>query len=304
MAPRRIPGFCALCRSRCGCISVVEDGRLLSVEPDPTHPTGSALCIKGRAAPELVHSNDRLLRPLKRTRPKGEADAGWEPISWEEALDWTAAQMRRVRDELGPESVAFAVTSPSGTAISDAIVWIQRLVRIFGSPNIANSTEICNWHKDFATAYTFGVGIPAPDFENAGCILLWGHNPANTWLAHATLAAAGRRRGARLIVVDPRAAGLAKQADEWLRVRPGSDGALALGIASCLIANGWYDREFVRDWTTAPFLIREDTGHFLTPADLGPGGPREGRVSWDLASHGPVVWDTPRRRYESCDRHG
>ena len=71
-ATQRIPGYCALCWSSCGCISVVENGRLVAVEPDPSHPTGSVLCAKGRAAPELVHHEDRLLNPLKRTRPKGD----------------------------------------------------------------------------------------------------------------------------------------------------------------------------------------------------------------------------------------
>jgi anaerobic selenocysteine-containing dehydrogenase len=70
MATERIPGFCALCRSRCGCVSVVEDGRLVAVEPDPAHPTGRHLCVKGRAAPELVYAPDRLLYPMKRTRPR------------------------------------------------------------------------------------------------------------------------------------------------------------------------------------------------------------------------------------------
>jgi anaerobic selenocysteine-containing dehydrogenase len=83
----RIPGFCALCRSRCGCISTVVDGKLVSVDPDPSHPTGGALCVKGRAAPELVYAPDRLLYPVKRTRPKGDADPGWVRISWDEALD-------------------------------------------------------------------------------------------------------------------------------------------------------------------------------------------------------------------------
>jgi len=84
MNVERIPGFCALCRSRCGCISVVEDGRLVAVEPDPSHPTGASLCVKGRAAPELVYASDRLLHPLRRTSPKGAPDPGWEQISWDE----------------------------------------------------------------------------------------------------------------------------------------------------------------------------------------------------------------------------
>src|SRR3712207_9571313 len=85
---------CALCIARCGCVAVVEDGRLVALEPDPTHPTGQALCAKGRAAPELVYSEQRLTRPLRRTRPKGDPDPGWVEISWDEALDATAAALQ------------------------------------------------------------------------------------------------------------------------------------------------------------------------------------------------------------------
>ena len=107
----------------------------------------------------------------------------------------------------------------------------------FGSPNLAYGTEICNWHKDHAHAYTFGRSIASPDFDNTGCVVLWGHNPSATWLEHATATTAARRNGARIIVVDPRRAGFAARADQWLRVRPGSDGALALGIAGEMIRN-------------------------------------------------------------------
>ncbi|MBV8505109.1 MAG: hypothetical protein JOZ11_04785, partial [Alphaproteobacteria bacterium] len=93
---RRIPAFCPLCASRCGCEAGVEDGRLLAIEPDPAHPTGKALCAKGRASPQLVEAPDRLLYPVRRTRPKGDPNPGWQRISWDEALDETAAAMRRI----------------------------------------------------------------------------------------------------------------------------------------------------------------------------------------------------------------
>jgi anaerobic selenocysteine-containing dehydrogenase len=83
----RIPGYCALCISRCGCISVVKDGVLQSVEPFPQHPTGKSLCIKGKSAPEMVYSPERILTPLKRTHSKDSDDPGWQAISWDEALD-------------------------------------------------------------------------------------------------------------------------------------------------------------------------------------------------------------------------
>src|SRR5579864_5742480 len=119
----KVPGYCALCRSRCGCVSVVENGRLVALEPNPDHPTGHSLCAKGRAAPELVYSADRLLYPMKRTRPKGDPDPGWQRISWDEALDRVAKELTRLKLDGGPESVAFSVTSPSASALSDAILW-------------------------------------------------------------------------------------------------------------------------------------------------------------------------------------
>ena len=110
---QRIPGYCAMCVSRCGSIAVVENGRFVALEPDPSHPTGKALCAKGRAAPELVYHSERLLYPLKRTRPKGDPDPGWQRISWDEALELTAARLRTIAQEHGPQSVVFSVVSPS-----------------------------------------------------------------------------------------------------------------------------------------------------------------------------------------------
>ena len=95
---QRIQGYCSLCIARCGTVAVVEDGRFTRLEPDPTHPTGQALCAKGRAAPELVYHPERLTQPLRRTRPKDDPDPGWQPIGWDEALDLTAAAMRRIAE--------------------------------------------------------------------------------------------------------------------------------------------------------------------------------------------------------------
>jgi len=296
MATERIPGFCALCRSRCGCVSVVEDGTLVAVEPDPSHPTGANLCVKGRAAPELVYAPDRLLYPMRRTRPKGDADAGWVRIGWDEALAWTADRMREVAGRHGPEAVAFAVTTPAGTAVSDGFPWINRLIRMFGSPNLVWGEEVCAWHRDFVTAYTFGTDIGTPDFERTGCLLLWGHNPANTYLAQATAVAEAKARGAALVVVDPRRAGPASRADQWLRVRPGTDGALALGLAHVMIAEGWYDREFICDWSNGSLLVRDDTGRFLTAADLDAGEAAQ-HVAWDQERGRPVVYDPAAGRF-------
>lgn len=268
-----IAGYCTLCRSRCGTINVVEGSRLVEVKARPGHPTGRATCAKGRAAPEIVHSTRRLTSPLRRTNPKGAPDPGWEEIGWDEALAEVAGRLGRLRDGFGAETVAFSVTSPSGTPLSDSIEWIERFVRVFGSPNTCYATEICNWHKDHAHAFTFGCGIPNPDYARSDLVLLWGHNPSNAWLAQAGEIAEGQARRAKLVVVDPRRTAHAARADHWLRVLPGSDAALALGLLNLVIAAQAFDRDFVSLWTNAPFLVRTDTGRFLRGADVGAASP-------------------------------
>ncbi|MEU8872164.1 molybdopterin-dependent oxidoreductase [Streptomyces javensis] len=285
-------GYCTLCKSRCGAIYTIGSGAMVGVRPDPDHPTGTALCPKGRAAPELLHSPTRLTRPLRRTTPRADPDPGWKEIGWEEAMAEITDRLAELRDTTGPESVAFSVTSPSGTPMSDAIEWVERFIHLYGSPNICYSTEICNWHKDFAHAFTFGSALPAPDFADTDLTVLWGHNPAKTWLARSAALAEARARGARLAVIDPRRPAGATQADHWLRVRPGTDGALALGLADLVLRRHGGDQEFLRAWTNGPLLVREDDGRFLRADELAPGG--VGYVVWDEHGRGPEPYDTAR----------
>lgn len=296
----QVPSFCALCISRCGATATIANGRFVALKPDPTHPTGKALCIKGKVAPELVYHPDRLLHPMKRTRPKGDADPGWQRISWDEALDTVATRLNDFSTRYGPETVVFNNASPSTSALSDSGDWIRRLRRVFGSPNHSISMELCGWGRYLVNLYTYGAGLPAecmPDLDNAGCILFWGYNPTVSRIAHATATVAAQSRGARLVVVDPRNAGLARKADEWLRVRPGSDGALALGIAHVMIEEGWYDETFVRAWTNGPLLVRTDTGGLLREKDLTGTGSEDHFVAWDESTREPVAYDPSLSRY-------
>lgn len=294
-----IPGYCTLCRSRCGTLSEVANDHLIKVRANPEHPNGKAMCMKGKAAPELVDSANRILYPMKRTHPKGAEDPGWQRISWEEAMSTIAGQLEKFKREDGAESVAFGFTSPSGTPLSDAIEWLERFVRIYGSPNTSYGTEICNWHKDVAHRWTFGCGIPVADYSHADLILLWGHNPANTWLAQASAIGTGRNNGAKLIVVDPRPTPLAKEANAWLDVNPGTDGALALGLSHLLVERNLFNHEFVRNWTNGPLLVRNDNGYFLREKDINPLAISNRYTVWDEHNQQVTFIDSETRTEET-----
>ncbi|WP_246216498.1 molybdopterin-dependent oxidoreductase [Paraburkholderia agricolaris] len=288
-------GFCSICVSRCGAIYTVADDTLLKVRADPAHPNGKAVCMKGKAVPEIAHHPDRLQFPMRRTTPKGASSPGWERITWDEALSEIAEKLQRFRSESGAESLVVGSTTPSGS-MCDSFEWVKRLAQKFGTPNFLGTTEVCNWHKDDANVFTFGCPTPPGDHRNAEVILLWGNNPTSTWLAQADAIGQGRRDGAKLIVVDPRPTQLALQADVWLRVRPGTDAALAMGIAREMLSVGNFDVEFVRRWTNAPLLVRSDNGRFLREQDFSPAATENRHVVWnletgeaDFASAGPGI---------------
>ena len=306
MSEQKIQTYCGLCIARCGAIATVVDGLFTRLDPDPSHPTGAALCAKGRAGPDLVYSKDRLTKPLRRTRPKGTADPGWVEISWDEALNATAAALRRIAAEHGPHAVAFSQSSPSTTTIGDSAPFVRRLMNAFGTPNMVWALDMCGWGRGFATRYAFGhatvstggsAGAMA-DIEHAGCLILWGYNPSYTRLTHATAVVAAMKRGMKLIVIDPRRVGLASKAQQWLRLRPGTDGALALGLANIMIQRDWYDHDFVRNWTNAPHLVREDTSRLLRAEELASGGPAGHLVAWDARASQPVIYDPGTGHYD------
>ena len=98
---RKVRGYCALCTAHCATVATVEQGRVLSLDPDYDHPNGGVMCVKGKAAPELVYNPDRLNYPLKRIRPKAGSDPGWQRVSWDEALDDIATRLKAIRERYG-----------------------------------------------------------------------------------------------------------------------------------------------------------------------------------------------------------
>ena len=275
-----------MCTSRCGVLATVQDGVLTQVNADPDHPNG-CICVKGTAAPEIVYSPDRLQYPMVRTRPKGDPNPGWVRVTWEQALNLAALRLNDIKDNYGSEAVVFSRATTAGSAAIDYDGWLQRLANAFGSPNFLTSNHICTWNRRVGSKYTYGVGMPLPDFDNTRCMLLWGINPPATSPAQALRIKRARNRGAKLIVIDPRETTLAAKADCWLRVCPGTDGELAMAMIHVLLEEKLFDTEFAHHWTNGPFLVRCDNNRLLTGSDLRSDGSREKYIVWDGQRHTP-----------------
>jgi anaerobic selenocysteine-containing dehydrogenase len=286
-----VRGYCALCTAHCATVATVEKGRVVRLDPDHDHPNGGVICIKGKVAPELVYHSDRLDYPLKRTRPKDDPDPGWQRIRWDEALNDIARQLVAIRERHGAKSLALAKGTRSGTSVDDAERWLGRFLSLYGSPNWVSTTHVCNWHRDTAFSYTFGSNLPTPDLAHSQTFLLWGHNPSATSLVLAHDIVAGRARGMKTVVIDPRRVGIGTKANILLQPRPGSDGALALALIHCILEESWFDAAFARQWTNGSFLLHRQTDKPVTEADLVPAGRSDRFLVWDEIKDEPAIYD-------------
>jgi anaerobic selenocysteine-containing dehydrogenase len=256
-------GICGLCFHSPGCGVIVhfdENDRIVRLEPDPQAPLGKVLCPIADSAPEVVYSEKRLTRPLKRVGPKGTYD--FEPIGWDEAYSIIVDKLGQVKNAFGPEAAAFyAGTGSYERGFKDAfklkgaeIYLSSSILFPYGSPNTFGVGAPC---------YT-ALGVLAPkltmgclhidmfsDVDNSDLILVWGTDPSTSTppviFEQLKTAAA---EGAEIIVIDPRKTKAAELAgSQWIPIRPGSDGALALGLAHILIRDDCYDKPFVEQWT-------------------------------------------------------
>jgi anaerobic selenocysteine-containing dehydrogenase len=299
----KIKGYCSQCSCWCPTVSTVSDGVFIEVRPDEEHPLGFGLCPKGFAGPELVYNKQRLQFPMRRTKPKTHTDPGWERITWDEALDIVAEKINQVKAQYSSEAIAVARSGPAGSPMGELGLWVTRFANALGTPNNIATTHICQWHRDCASSYTYGnIGrmhsAGRAEFERSACILIWGVNVHATRYSLLPFIKKGLDHGAKLIVIDPRKTELASMADIWLQIRPGTDGALALTMISYAIQEGLYDHEFVRDWTTAPFLIRSDTGDFLRPKEISKSGSQADYVIAEATSKNAAAY-TPGSQLSS-----
>lgn len=265
--------ICGICPAGCWVIvSYDEKGMLASARADDTSPLGN-ICTLGEHSAEIVYSENRLTTPLRRKGPKGSFE--FESITWDEAYAEIVARLQGIKAESGPEAAAIYtgrgsfelsmcdIFQPAGVAVSSA----SSVLFPFGSPNTMGVGALCYVsYAMIAPHVTMGGMLTTmfSDVENAELIVVWGANPAtDSPPVDLERILRARDRGAEVVVIDPRRTRTAKLSDaRWIPIRPGTDGALALGLCHVLIAEELYDESFVRDWTHGFEKFRRYVDHF------------------------------------------
>lgn len=231
----------------CGLAVTTRDGRIVNIEGDSECSLSRGfICARARALPEIIYHPDRLIYPQinKGTRDEGK----WEKVSWDNALTQIAEKLVNIKEKYGPQSIAFSLGTPKGLELA----FTHRFASILGTPNIATPGNVCHMPREQGAILTYGTPLQ-PDYKNnPACIVVWGSNALETnsgalpgsqvFLKQAI------DKGSILVVVDPRKSWYANRAKLWLKIRPGTDGLLAIAMIKSIIEEHWYDEGFVNGY--------------------------------------------------------
>lgn len=239
------PSICPLdCADTCSLTVTVEDQHIVKVRGSRVNPlTRGAICAKVSHYPELVHGPDRLLTPLKRTGPKGEGQ--FARVSWEEALDLIHTRFTAIQQQYGAEAIVpLNYAGPHGFLAGGSLD--LRFFHKLGASHLARR-PLCGGVKSEAFVSTYGaVPLMRPEHvAEAQLILVWGNNVTVSQMHLMPYINAARRRGARLVVIDPRRVPVARKADLHLAIKPGTDVVLAWALAAELERIGGLDHAFI-----------------------------------------------------------
>ena len=264
--------LCGICPAGCWVEVALRNGKLVAIRPDPGHSLGT-ICQLGEHAPEIVYSEHRLMYPLRRSGPKGTYE--FERITWDEAYGIIVDNLNRIKEESGPEAVAIYtgrgaqelslcdMFQPRGVGVSSA----SNILFPFGSPNTTGVGALCyvSLHV-IAPHVTMGrVGVNTfPDIENAEMVVVWGTNPAtDSPPVDMNRLETASGRGADIVVIDPRRTETAvRTSAQWIPIRPGTDGALALSLIQLMIDEELYDEDFAENWCYGFDALKTYTQHF------------------------------------------
>ena len=235
------------CPDTCSMVTTVRDGVAIKVHGNPAHPqTGGALCAKVARYPERTYHPDRVLQPMRRIGPKGAGQ--FEPVSWDVALDDIAARLgdlaaRGLQQAVLPYSYAGTMGYVQGEAMA------MRFFNRLGASQLERT--VCSTAGGQGLVYTLGgkVGMRVENFVDSQLILIWGSNSIGSNLHFWRYAQEAKRRGARLVCIDPRRTETADKCHDHIALLPGTDAALALALMQQLITHDWLDHDYLRAHT-------------------------------------------------------
>ncbi len=241
-----IPTICFNCEAACGLLAYVDKQTLgiQKFEGNPAHPGSRGRnCAKGPATLNQVNDPERIRYPLRRVGPRGGGQ--WERVSWDEALDDLSRRIRTALVEGRQKEIMYHLGRPG-----HELVYLQRVFHAWGIDGHNSHTNVCSSSARAGYAFWHGMDRPSPDHANARFILLLSSHleTGHYFNPHAQRIIEAKERGARVCVIDSRLSNTASMADWWLAPWPGSESALLLAMASVLVRERLYDREFVRRW--------------------------------------------------------
>ena len=254
---QRIRTACRGCgKMECGVWVTVKDGRAVKIEGDPDSiQSKGGICTKAMASLQAAYHPDRIKYPMKRTRPKGE-DPGWVRISWDEAIETSAAKYKEIIAKYGGKSI-FTL---AGTSRFWPMAAFGSFLQLFQSPNAISTYQICKGPRHFGTKLTDEYAYSwMATVENPKVYVQWGAaTEISNYDDSARTTVDAYSKAVKHIVVDPRLTNAGKEADIWLPLRPGTDAAMALSWTDVIIRNKLYDELFCKRWTNGPFLYCPD----------------------------------------------
>ncbi len=247
---------CEICLNNCGVDAWVKDGKVVKVEGSRECPNRGKLCVKGYASRDYLYRADRIRTPLRRV---GERGAGkFEPISWDEAYRIIAEKLNGCKREFGADSVAFYTGYSKWYR-----TMFHRFVHSFGTLNYGTESSSCFQAMRMANILT-GGSLTRPDIANADLFLAWAYNPFYNSVYHDDSLAALREKGLKVIAVDPRTTQFSQRADIHLKIKAGTDGALALCFGNYLIEHDAIDHDYIRQHVHG-YPEYRDYVHTFTP---------------------------------------
>lgn len=243
------------CPDCCSLAVTIERGRVVKIDGSTVAPsTGGYICGKVRRFDRRIYSDERIQHPAIRKGPKGRGD--FQRITWDEALDLVAQKMRDAAERYGAESVLPFYYGGSNGLLTNELE-DARLFRRFGASRLART--VCAAPTTAAATAIYGkmAGVSYDDYEHAKLIIVWGANPSATGIHLIPHIKQAQQAGARLVVIDPRRTPLARQADLYIGLRPGTDLPVALSLIRALFETGRADDEFLRAHTTGSDGLRK-----------------------------------------------